>query len=332
MPWRYIPSDSGYKWLTYALDVILVLAGALMGALSVIVFMAPSNIAPGGVSGAAIILNSLLGTPIGLMIFLLNIPILFIGSRMLGGRNVITGTIIAVVSMSLFIEVLTPYVPEDGVSENILLNAIFGGILGGISGGFIFRAGATAGGTATLGRILQQKFGIPIASATLYTDSLVVLAAGAVFGWEAAMYAIVALFTYGAVADYVLEGPSVIRTVTIITNKPRDVSTLLINELRRGVTAWPGQGMYTGHQNTVLFVTIIRSQVGTLRQLVASVDPDAFIVIGQGHVAYGKGFKRVSGPIRRAPGLKAGPVALPPDVETPSAESQSPPTSTEPEA
>ena len=320
MPWKRLPNDSGNKWLTYLIDVVLLLAGALTGALSVIVFMAPSDIAPGGVSGVAIIANSLLGTPIGLTIFLLNIPILFIGWRMLGGRYVVAGTVIAVVTLSLFIELLTPFVPEEGVSENILLNAIFGGILGGISGGFIFRAGATAGGTATLGRILQQKFGIPIASATLYTDSLVVLAAGIVFGWEAAMYAIVALFTYGAVADYVLEGPSVIRTVTIVTNRPREVSTLLINELRRGVTAWPGQGMYTGHQNTVLFVTIIRSQVGMLRQLVASVDPDAFIVIGQGHVAYGKGFKRVTGPIRRTPHLKAGPVELPADADAPPTE------------
>lgn len=326
MPWKRIPNDSGNRWLLYVIDIALLLAGSLTGALSVIVFMAPSDIAPGGVSGAAIIINSLLGIPIGLTILLLNIPILFIGWRMLGGRNVVLGTVIAVVTLSLFIELLTPYVPEEGVSENILLNAIFGGILGGISGGFIFRAGATAGGTATLGRILQQKLGIPIASATLYTDSLVVLAAGAVFGWEAAMYAIVALFTYGAVADYVLEGPSVIRTVTIITNKPQDVSTLLINELRRGVTAWPGQGMYSGQQNTVLFVTIIRSQVGLLRQLVASVDPDAFIVIGQGHVAYGKGFKRVTGPIRRAHKLKAGPVALPEDVDILSVE----PESTEP--
>ncbi len=330
MPWKRIPSDAGNRWLTYLIDTVLLLAGSLTGALSVIVFMAPSNIAPGGVSGVAIILNSLLGVPIGLMIFVLNIPILIIGWRMLGGRNVVAGTVIAVITMSLFIEVLTPYVPEDGVSENVLLNAIFGGILGGISGGFIFRAGATAGGTATLGRILQQRFGIPIASAALYTDSLVVLAAGIVFGWEAAMFAIVALFTYGAVADYVLEGPSVIRTVTIITNKPREVSTLLINELRRGVTAWPGQGMYSGHQNTVLFITIIRSQVGLLRQLVASVDPDAFIVIGQGHVAYGKGFKRVSGPMRRPPKLQPGPVKLQEDVKT--LHTTTEPVSSEPEA
>jgi uncharacterized membrane-anchored protein YitT (DUF2179 family) len=94
-------------------------------------------------------------------------------------------------------------------------------------------------------------------------------------------------------SDYVLEGPSVIRTATIVTDRPQEVARVLLEDLRRGVTSWQGRGMFTEQEHTVLFVTITRPQVNALRRLVFSVDPNAFLVIGQGHVAYGEGFKEV---------------------------------------
>jgi uncharacterized membrane-anchored protein YitT (DUF2179 family) len=124
----------------------------------------------------------------------------------------------------------------------------------------------------------------------LYTDTLIILMAGLVFGWTGALYAIVALFVDGTVADYVLEGPSRVRTATIITNHPQEVAGVVMTQLGRGVTAWEGRGMYTGQERSILFVTINRPQVNELRHLVMQVDADAFMVIGQGHTAYGEGF------------------------------------------
>jgi uncharacterized membrane-anchored protein YitT (DUF2179 family) len=269
----------------------LILIGTAIAAMAVVVFQIPAQIAPGGVTGVSIILNHLFGTPVGLVMLLLNIPIMLLGYRMLGGWHTIIGTIVSILLASFLIDFLTPRLAPDGISDDSLLNALFAGIVGGFGGGLVYRAGATMGGTSTLVRIINDRFGIPLSSASLYFDGFVVAAAGLVFGWEQALFAIVALFVGGAASDYSLEGPSVIRTATIITDFPEEVSNVIINTLGRGVTSWEGTGMYTGHEHTILFVTVGRSQVSRLRKLVIEADPAAFVVIGQGHTAYGYGFR-----------------------------------------
>ncbi len=275
-------------------DLVLLTVGALLSAVAVVLFMSPFKIAPTGVSGIAVILNYLdPRLPIGLMVLIGNIPIQIIGYRMLGGWRVVAGTVFYIIIYSLALDFLQPFLVGIDIGHNVLLNALFGGILGGIGGGLVYRAGGTLGGTSTLGRILQQRYGLPLSSSALYTDTGVVVLAGLVFGWEGALYAMVAEFVGAAASDYVLEGPSVIRTATIITDKPDEISNLVMSAMGRGVTAWQGKGMFTNQEHTVLFITIARPQVSRLRQLVHSVDPEAFLVIAQGHIAYGEGFKEV---------------------------------------
>ncbi len=273
---------------------VMLAIGATIDAASVNIFFAPFKIAPGGVTGVAVILNHLdVRLPIGLVILLGNIPIQILGYRMLGGWRIVVRTVFYIFLYSFLVEFLKPYTAGVEVGTNVLLNAIFGGILGGIAGGLVLRAGGTQGGTSTLGRILQQQFGMPLSATSLYTDTAVIILAGLVFGWEGALYAIVALFVGGATADYVLEGPSVIRIATIITDKPDAISELVMDDMGRGVTAWQGKGMFTDQEHTVLFITISRAQVSSLQRLVHLADPNAFMVIGQGHVAYGEGFRRI---------------------------------------
>lgn len=266
-------------------------AAVLISAVAVIIFLAPFNIAPSGISGAAVILNKLIDTPIGLMTFILNIPIQILAYRMLPGSwRVVLRTMYVLAAYSLALDWLGGYFPQDGVSDNVLLNAIFGGVLEGIAGGLSFRGGGTFGGTSTLALILRRKFGTPMSTTLLYTDVLVIGAAGLAFGWEAALYATLSLFISGLASDYVLEGPSVIRTAVIITNLPDQVSQAIMVRLQRGVTGWEVTGMYTGQKRWLLYVSVSRAQVGDLQRVVRQIDPGAFVVIGQGHAAYGEGF------------------------------------------
>lgn len=266
--------------------------GALIGATAVMIFLAPLNVAPGGVSGIAVILNRTIGTPIGLVVFILNIPIQIFGYYMLpGGWRTIVRTLYTITIYTIALDVLVPLLPTGGVSDNVLLNVIFGGVVGGIGSGIAIRAGGNFGGTSTLALIIQRRTGLPLNSIYIYTDSAVIGTAGLIFGWEAALLAIVALFIDGLAANYILEGPSVIRTAVVITNKPQEVSDVILHRLIRGATGWEAQGMYTGETRHVLYVTISRAQVGDLQRLVQQADPHAFIVIGQGHSAYGEGFK-----------------------------------------
>lgn len=273
-------------------QVIYIVLGIVIGAVSLQLFMVPFDIAPTGVTGVSVILNELFNTPVGLVILILNIPILMLGYRYLNGMEGVVITIVAVVGYSLAIDLITPFLPTEGVSDNVLLNALFGGITGGISTAFIMRAGGTYGGTSTIAVIVQRKTGTPLSSTYLYTDLSVIAVAGLVFGWESALYATVALFINGVATDYVLEGPSIIRIVFIVTNKPVEVSDVILNVLQRGVTAMDGRGMYTNNTRSVLMVTISRAEVNNLRDMVAEIDENAFIIVGQGHTAYGAGFKK----------------------------------------
>jgi uncharacterized membrane-anchored protein YitT (DUF2179 family) len=284
---------AGTRFRTTLISVGLMTIGTLIGALAVIVFLAPFRIAPAGVSGVAVILNALFETPLGLVVLIGNIPIQYLALKMLGGWRSVAGTISVVLLYSLALDVFAPFFPTGGVSDNVLLNAIFGGIIGGVGGGLIYRAGATFGGTSTLARILNVRYGIPLSSTAIYTNLGIVVLAGIFLGWEGALYATVVLVMEGVASDYVLEGPSVVRTLTIVTNHPDELASAIMGQVRRGVTAWEATGMYTGQKRYILFVTVARSQVNTVRELIMTIDPAAFIVVGQGHVAYGEGFREI---------------------------------------
>lgn len=280
------------QWRESVSRLALLTIGSLLYSLSVRLFYVPADIAPSGVSGIAVILNHLFGTPIGIMILIGNIPIQLLAYRMLGGWQIVLRTVYVLVLYSITVDLFVPYLPALGITDDKLLNTLYGGIVGGVAGGLIYRAGGTLGGTSTLARILQNRLGTSLNNTYLYTDSLVVILAGFVFGWEGALYAMVAIFVDGAAADYVLEGPSTIRIATIVTNKPREVAAAVIDQLERGVTGWEGEGMYTEQPRTVLFVTVTRPEINELRSLILAVDPQAFIVIGQGQTAYGEGFRQ----------------------------------------
>jgi len=148
------------------------------------------------------------------------------------------------------------------------------------------------GGTGIIGRVIQMRTGVPLSQVYLWTDGTIVLVAGLVFGWETALYAMLTLFLGGLATDYVLEGPSAVRTATIITEtEHRDqMAHALIEGLGRGVSHWQITGGYTGQQRSMLLCTIYRPQVNDLKRIVADVDTQAFVIIGDAHQALGFGF------------------------------------------
>jgi len=261
--------------------------GSLVSAVNVNLFLAPSELAPGGVSGAAIILNKFTNWPIGLMMLVMNLPLLFVGFKYLGRFNFLIRTLYVVLLFSLGVDLLAPWLPAGGVSDNLMLNALYGGVVGGIGSGLIYRGQGTSGGTGILSRVVQLKTGFPISQVYLITDGLIVFIAGWVFGWDKALFALVTLYVWGIAADQVLEGPSVVRTAMIVTDHPKEVAEAVFERLRLGITAWPAQGMFTEEKHTVLFFAVSRPNVGALKSIVMEVDRQAFIVIAHGHQTVG---------------------------------------------
>ncbi|MBE2221065.1 MAG: YitT family protein [Anaerolineae bacterium] len=276
---------------------ILLLIGSFLLAFGYVMFQVPFNIVAGGLSGLALIINSFTGWPIGVMYWVMNIPMFILGFIHLGRWSFLIRTIIAVTIFSFLIDwlqiILPPLITPYPVTDNLLLATIYGGIIGGIGSGLLYRAGGTVGGTSIIGRILQNKTGLPLSQTYFFTDGIIILLAGIVFGWEIALYGLLMMFISGLASDYTLEGPSTTRVASIITNLPQEVSDALLTELGRGVSYWEVTGAYTGKQHYMLTCTVSRPQVSQVRHVISGADPDAFVTISMGHNALGEGFGRL---------------------------------------
>jgi len=278
--------------------------GAILLILSIDIFLAPSNLAPGGVFGIAIIINDYTGWPIGLMMLVLNIPMIILGFYHLGRFKFLVSTGYVVLLYNLGVDFMVNWLPP-GITDDLLLNSLYSAVVGGIGTGLIYRGHGTVAGTGVLGRVLQLKTGMPLSQVYLITDGAVILVAGLLFGWEIALYSMLTLFVWGLVMDYVLEGPSVIRTAFIVTDRPEAVAHAVFEQLGLGVTAWNGRGMFTAAERAILFCTINRPDVNALKSVITGADPHAFVVIGQGHQAMGGVLRQPKPVVKLHPKAKA---------------------------
>lgn len=273
---------------------LISVVGALVAALGYSLFQVPHNIAAGGVSGISIIVSHFTGWPLGIMILVMNIPLLILGYRYLGRWRFVVKTVLTVFVFSTATDLFLAYLPNVlaryPLTDDVLLSAVYAGIVGGIGGGLVYRAGGSLGGTGILGRIIQQKTGFPLSQTYFYTDGVIILSAGLIFGWEVALYALLTLVLNGMAADYTLEGPSSVRTATVITDRPHEVAQALMRGLGHGTSHWRITGGYTSESHHMLLCTVYRPQVNDLKQIVAGIDPDAFVIIGVAHQALGSGF------------------------------------------
>ena len=256
-----------------------------------VLFLVPGRLAAGGVSGAAQIVNRYTGWPIGVMVILANLPLFVLGLRYLGGRRFLARTVVAVLTYAILIDLLAGLAPAGLTPDEPVLNSLYGGVLGGIGLGLVIRGQGTSGGTDILARVLGRWRGIPLSQSYLMTDAVVVVLAGLAFSWNLALYALVALYVTGVAAELAVEGRGIVRTATIMSSRPEAIAQQVLADLQRGVTMWPGVGMYSGEERRILFCVVSRSEVGQLQAIIHEVDPAAFVVIGQAHEVLGEGFK-----------------------------------------
>jgi len=282
-------------------DYLLIGISSLIQAFSLRVFFVPANLASGGVSGISQLINHFTGWPIGLMVLIGNVPLFILGWRFLGGRRFAFRTGFAILTYSIFTDLIlkTTLFSAHGAATSLIhdlqgdifLNSLYGAIIGGV--GLVYRARGTSGGSDILARILNNWRGIPMTQSYLIVDTAVIMGAGFVFGWKNALYAMITLYVSGLVSETVLEGGGTVRTAMIITKEVKAISDRVIDELERGVTILQGSGAYTGEVRPVLYIVITRAEVATLKAIINECDPLAFMVIGVAHEALGEGFKSI---------------------------------------
>lgn len=270
-------------------DYAWVVAGSFVQAIAMHLFLIPSLLTSGGISGIAQIFNHLYDWPVGLLTLIGNLPLFIIGWSYLGGRRFATRTVVSMVVFALAIDLMA-LISNIGVTTDLVLDTAYGGLIMGIGLGMVYRGQGTSGGTDILARLLNKKFRISISSSYLLVDGLVVIASGFAFGWDRALYGLGVIYISGLVAETVSEGSGAFRTAMIVTSKAKLISEAISENLDRGATILPGTGAYTGEPREVLYVVITRAEVNQVKRMVQGHDPSAFMVIGQAHEVLGEGF------------------------------------------
>ena len=273
-------------------DYVLMTVGALMIAVAVRVFLVPNEVVTGGVTGAAQLLNTFAGTPVGVVVWLANIPLIIIGFRSLGGFVFGVRTAYTITVMSLAIDLLQPYARP--VTADPLLYSLYGGLLDGVGLGLVLRSRGTAGGTDIIARLVERSWGIQPGRVLLSTDVVVFSIAFFSYGPEKILYALLVAFVSSRAVDFTLGAGRGARQALIITDQPEGITQRLLNDLGRGVTMLEGVGGYTGASRAVLLCIVNRSELGALKTVVGVCDPKAFVIIGEVDEVLGEGFRPVA--------------------------------------
>ena len=271
-----------------------IVAASLLYAAAIALFLDPNQLAPGGVSGIAIILNRLCGLPTGTLILLMNIPLLALGMWKLGWK-VVLSTIVAVVSSSVFTDLLAPYGP---LTSDPLLAACAGGGLLAVGMGILFKLGATSGGTDILIRVIKLKYKhLKTGSLFLATDCCVIAASALVFGdIDLALYAAIATIVSSFCLDLVLYGRDEAKLVYLITGHEQAIADRLLQELEIGVTYLDGQGAYTRDNKKVILCAMQKRLLPKVQEIAMEEDPFSFLIVTSASEIFGEGFKDISAP------------------------------------
>lgn len=282
------------KWKTFLLDVFFMLVGSVIYGISVNAFTAPNNIAPGGVTGVATMVNYLFDTPIGLTVFLINIPIIFWAILEIGYKLVLK-TGIAIVLSSTMIDLLASIVPA--YRGNPILVAIFAGLCEGLGLSLTFIRGATTGGTDMIARLLGHRMPhLSMGKLMLAIDGIIVVASAFVFGSiENAMYACIVIFVSTRLIDSILYGTDVGtgKLFFVMSPKVREMGDRIIGELDRTVTYLDSRGGYTKEPGETMLCAVRRFEVYQIQSIIREEDKDAFVIVGDAGEITGEGFRPV---------------------------------------
>jgi uncharacterized membrane-anchored protein YitT (DUF2179 family) len=261
-------------------DYLLIVAGSVLVGLGTNLFFVPNRVVAGGVTGIAIILHYVARSPVGAVVLVLNLPLLWLGWRYAGGARFFLRTMVSVAVIAVTIDGTAPFLSPPTSDR----------LVDGLGMGLVFRGRGTTGGTDVLARLAHRALGVGVGQALLAMNLAIFAAAAFVFGAEPVMVALAVAFVSARVLDVVQEGFSAARAALIISTQPDRVRLAVLEQLGRGVTVLMGHGGYTGEDRPVLYVVTAANEIGRLKRLVAQVDPTAFVAITPAQEVLGEGF------------------------------------------
>lgn len=268
------------KIRNFATDLLFYILGSAVYSVGVLCFASPNNIAPGGATGIATVLNYLFSLPIGMTVLAINTPLILLAWKFLGIKF-IEKTAVATVVMSVMLDVLKPFLPH--YNGDRLLAAVFGGICAGAGLAIFFLRNATSGGTDILAFLLLKKYpNISTGRIVFIIDMAIVVLSGVAYkNAESSLYALIYIFISTQLIDKLMYGQMNAKALTIITKKPDEVVNVITTEISRGATVIDAKGGYTNEKKTIIYCVVRKNQTVEVTRRVKRCDDAAFIIISQ---------------------------------------------------
>ncbi|HJF85357.1 YitT family protein [Megamonas hypermegale] len=259
----------------YLRKYLYLFIGAIITAVGLEIFLIPNNIIDGGVVGIAIMLSAVTGLPFGMFLIVINLPFLFLGYKYIG-KHFAIATTFSVICLSFWSNIFLPVLP---VTNDFFLAAVFGGIITGAGVGIVIRNGASFDGTEIVAIITDRKTVFSVGEIVMFINLFILSSASFVFGWDKAMYSLVAYFVISKMIDVVIKGLEETYAVMIVTSQHDEITDKLMKQMDKGVTLLHGEGGYSKEKRKILYCIVTRLEIDSLKSIVLDIDEAAFITI-----------------------------------------------------
>lgn len=272
---------------------LIITFGIILVAISVEYFFAPNNLAAGGVTGAAIVINAIFPKlSVGILTFIMNAALFVVAFMFIDG-NFGVKTIYASLGLSVILWIIEKFFYPIAVTTDIMMATIFGTIISAVGMAIVFNENASTGGTDILAKILNKFFHLDIGKSLLVVDFVITSASAIVFGIDLGLYAVLSVILLGILVDRFIEGFNSCKSIFIMSEKNKEISQYIMNELDRGCTFLRSEGGYTKNESNVLYAVVSRNQFIKLKNHIKKIDHTAFIAVGEVHEVLGEGFKDI---------------------------------------
>lgn len=275
------------------IEYLLTAVGTCIAASGIFFFLAPYDIATGGVTGFSMVISSTFNIPLSIVTLIINIILLLMGFLLVGpefgGK-----TIFAIITLSLFMRIIEILFPNYTVVGNhqILLYLIAGVILFAVGVALVFNQNASTGGTDILAKIFNKYFNLSFGTALLVADALVVLLAAINFGLEKGMLGALGWYIKGLLINHFIDGFNVKKEVVIVTKETEKIKKYIFENIHRGVTIYKAEGGFTNEKKDVIVSIVEKAEFFKLKSELKQLDPTVFITVRTIHEVYGEGFEQ----------------------------------------
>lgn len=266
--------NKGNSLISEVISYMMIVFGVLLASWALDCFLIPNLILDGGVTGVSIIISKLTSIPLGVLVFILNIPFVYIGYKNVGSKFLLKSSF----SMILFSLTLIIFEEFPPATDEILLATTFGGFFLGIGVGLVLRFGGCLDGTESVGVVISRKTSLSVGQVVFFFNLFIYTVAGFIFGFERTMYSLLTYFITFKVIDIVSEGLEAGKAALIITDTHTMLGKIIYDKLGRTVTYIQGNGMLTGEKD-IMYCVVTRVEVPELKRIVKNADSSAFMTI-----------------------------------------------------